>query len=140
MRLNCKAERDANLLRAYEETRREKTGYAGVAELAGEAVCRKADSFWLSERRYLDIIKGRKGLPKSGMKRAMHEDIRKAAARLRRARPEMTAGELAAALAAEEAPRFYLSEKRATDIVYGAIKGRGKARGADRRLQDRKRR
>ncbi|MDR1336372.1 MAG: hypothetical protein LBK22_06050 [Tannerella sp.] len=112
------------MLRACEDVRREIGGYVSISSVAREAVHRKAGSFYLSEGRYLEIIKGHRGIPASPLKRAMHADIRNIAAGLRMACPGITLRETVAIIAAQEAPRFYLSAKRATDIIYGAMKKR----------------
>jgi hypothetical protein len=117
-----KPERDADLLCVCEALRREAGGYIAITRLAGLAIRRSAGSFYLSERKYTDIITRRALTPKSPLKREMHADILALADRLRSAHPQAGTRAIVRMAAAQGAPRFYLSGRRAADILYASLK------------------
>jgi hypothetical protein len=120
--LNCKRERDEDLLRVCDAIRKSRPGYLSVAALAAEAVQHTACSFHLSERRYAEIIKKSGRPPVSPLKAAMHDDIRSAFQKLRESSPAIPERQLIQRMSTQEAPRFYLSQSSVMRIIYTSLK------------------
>jgi hypothetical protein len=116
-------ERDENFFEACNAVRR-KNPFQPVWWIARVASKTKAKSFYLHRREYASIIKNaQKGLlPKNALKKELYLEVWQAAEKLKELNPTITTTKLTEVLHDTEAPRFYLSPRRAADLYYKLLK------------------
>ena len=113
-------ERDADFFYVCESVRAKKK-HLSVAEIARLAVLMPAKSFYLHPREYSNIIRsGGIKLPENEIKRELHIEIFK---RYKALAPESISLS-AKIISSQSAPRFYISESRASALYYTLLKRR----------------
>lgn len=96
-----------------------------VADMVAIAIRRPARSFYLHPREYSKIIKkGRCHLPNNRIKRDLHLEILHRHDEIKAHSPHLKTHEIARIIEDQEAPRFYISEKRAVNLYYDLLKKR----------------
>jgi signal recognition particle subunit SEC65 len=113
-------ERDADFFNACETVRAGKH-HLSVTEIAGEAIRMPAKSFYLHPREYSNIIRSRgRKLPQNSIKRELHNEI----LRIFKELSFRSVSSAVKIISCQPAPRFYISESRASALYYRLLKKR----------------
>ena len=118
-----KDDKNRDFLSACESVRSEHRRHLPVANLVSLAIRKPAKSFYLHPREYVKIIKaGGRYLPGNQIKRELHLEILRRADEIKSRFPNLKPREVARMIEDHEAPRFYISEKRAIYLYYELLK------------------
>ena len=118
-----KDDKNRDFLSACESVRIESGCHMSVTDIVSRAIHRPARSFYLHPREYVKIIKaGGRYLPGNQIKRELHLEILRRADEIKSRFPNLKTREVARMIEDHEAPRFYISEKRAIYLYYELLK------------------
>ncbi len=118
-----KDDKNRDFLLACEAVRVESGYHMSVADIVSLAILRPAKSFYLHPREYSKIIKGSgRCLPDNYLKRALHLEILRRHDEIKLRFPTLKTHEIAKIIENQQAPRFYISEKRAANLYYDLLK------------------
>jgi len=124
MRLFYQQERNSDFFNACEKIRREHgKDYISVADIAKKAILTEAESFYLLDKEVSKIIyrfvgKITFGNTQSEAKKAQYKEIMRRYYELHYQYPEYNIPKIAAIIASQKAPRFYITETRAMLLYY----------------------
>jgi len=127
MKLEFKSDRDKDFFSVYETVRKESNSYRSVKEISKIAVHREAESYYLTRKQIIQIIQTLRCHPDFENKKCNIDrckDIFKRYWHYRKLYPTMSIAKIADIIDSEKAPRFYISEKYAYNLIYTLIKNR----------------
>lgn len=126
MRTAFKQDRDKDFFAVCEQVRKEHGSYISVKDIACKAVKREADGYYLTTKQIINIIHYKRCNPdkKTRWKQGLYTDIFQRYWSIKKENPGLTVSKIAKIIDEEKAPRFYMTEKSATNLLYYLIKNR----------------
>jgi len=128
MELFYKPERDKDFYDICERIRKQNKEYQSVEQIASKAVHEEAQSFYLTQKQIVAIIQEmRAGVNKERVrefpvKSELYNEIFSRYWKIKKESPEKCVNQISKIIDEQSAPRFYISEARATSLYYKLLK------------------